>query len=106
MAGCERTAKERGRREILTKDPSIDVETGTDGGRDWGPSARGAGGTVIIKCIREVFRNERVSPPRSDNQIGSELAPTIFGKHELQGSLKFLGKIVHGSFVLELTQEC
>ena len=38
------------------------------------------GGTVIIKCIREIFRNERVSPPidESDSAISS---PAIFGKH-------------------------
>ena len=50
-----RTNCEGGRREILTKDPSL--STLKQGG------SPDRGGTVIIKCIREIFRNERVSPP-------------------------------------------
>ena len=57
-------AGEGGRREILSKDPSTTSER-----------ERARARTVIIKCIREVFRNERVSSQRAtgDNALSHNL---------------------------------
>ena len=64
----------------MTKDPSTSRRRSKGG-------IGVRGGTVIIKCIREIFRNERVSPPidvrsTSDNESDSAISsPAIFGKH-------------------------